>query len=198
VFSVKPKDTITTGTQITNQASVVFDTNAPILTPTWLNTMDVTAPGSAVQALSSPQTSTPFTVSWAGTDTGSGISSYQIWVSDNAGPFTKWIDQTAAPSALYFGQTGHTYGFYSIATDKVGNVQPGKSVADTSTTVSPTAITPCEINQAAPSLADVQLIINQALGLATAANDVNGDGVVNVVDIQIEVNATLGLGCVAN
>jgi hypothetical protein len=46
---------------------------------------------------------------------------------------------------------------------------------------------------AAPSVADVQLIVNQALGKATAFNDLNGDGVVNVVDVQIEMNAVLGL-----
>jgi hypothetical protein len=47
----------------------------------------------------------------------------------------------------------------------------------------------------APSVADVQLIVNQALGAAPAANDLNGDGVVNVVDIQIVINAALSLGC---
>jgi pimeloyl-ACP methyl ester carboxylesterase len=43
--------------------------------------------------------------------------------------------------------------------------------------------------------ADVQLIINQALGGAAAANDLNGDGTVNAVDVQIVINAALGLGC---
>jgi hypothetical protein len=42
---------------------------------------------------------------------------------------------------------------------------------------------------------DVQLEINEALGVAPALNDMNGDGVVNVVDVQIVINAALGLGC---
>jgi hypothetical protein len=31
--------------------------------------------------------------------------------------------------------------------------------------------------------------------VAPALNDMNGDGVVNVVDVQIVINAALGLGC---
>ena len=38
-------------------------------------------------------------------------------------------------------------------------------------------------------------MINQALGIAAAANDLNHDGIVNVVDVQIVINAALSLGC---
>ena len=44
-------------------------------------------------------------------------------------------------------------------------------------------------------MADVQLIINEALGLIPAVEDLNGDGVVSVVDLQIIINAALGFGC---
>ena len=47
------------------------------------------------------------------------------------------------------------------------------------------------------TVADVQVVVNQALGVAQALNDLNLDGVVNVVDIQIEINAALNLGCAA-
>jgi len=47
----------------------------------------------------------------------------------------------------------------------------------------------------APSVADVQLMVNEARGAAPPANDLSGDGVVNVVDIQIEINAVLNRGC---
>jgi hypothetical protein len=57
---------------------------------------------------------------------------------------------------------------------------------------------PCDLQQTGNiTAADVQLIINQALGIIPAVNDLNGDGVVNVVDVQIEINAALGLGCSA-
>jgi hypothetical protein len=41
-------------------------------------------------------------------------------------------------------------------------------------------------------------MINQALGAAQAKNDLNNDGVVNVVDIEIDINAALGFVCVAD
>ena len=47
-------------------------------------------------------------------------------------------------------------------------------------------------------VADVQLIIDEALGVVAAANDFNGDGAVNVLDVQIELGAVLNLGCSAN
>jgi uncharacterized repeat protein (TIGR01451 family) len=41
----------------------------------------------------------------------------------------------------------------------------------------------------------VQYLINEALGLFTANDDLNKDGTVNLVDVQIEMNAALNLGC---
>lgn len=46
-------------------------------------------------------------------------------------------------------------------------------------------------------MADVQLIVNEALGVTQAVDDLSGDGAVSVVDIQIEINAALKLGCTA-
>jgi hypothetical protein len=45
---------------------------------------------------------------------------------------------------------------------------------------------------------DGQLMVNEALGVLPANNDLNLDGVVNVVDIQIVLNAALNLGCSAH
>jgi len=198
-FSVRPIGTLSTGTQITNQVSVVFDANAPILTPTWVNTIDTTPPASAVTALPAQETIATFPVSWTGSDVGSGVATYSVYVSDNSGPFTAWMTQTTATTASYAGNPGHTYGFYSIATDGAGNVQAGKTAADTATTVSTQAVSSCSLNQGGlPTLADVQHIIDEALGVKAAANDLNGDGVVNLVDIQMDVNAIRGLGCASN
>ncbi len=43
-FTIRPKAGLATGTAIRNHARVVFDTNAPIDTPEWLNTIDASAP----------------------------------------------------------------------------------------------------------------------------------------------------------
>lgn len=57
----------------------------------------------------------------------------------------------------------------------------------------------CDVNQAGTTnVADVQTVINQALGASPPANDLNSDGVVNLVDIQTVVNAALSLGCSAH
>jgi hypothetical protein len=45
------------------------------------------------------------------------------------------------------------------------------------------------------NVADVQLEINEVLGLIPALNDIGGFGSVNVTDVQIVINASLGLGC---
>jgi hypothetical protein len=44
------------------------------------------------------------------------------------------------------------------------------------------------------NVADVQSVINEALGVAPADADTNGDGVVNVVDVQAVASAVLGCG----
>jgi len=144
LFNVMPKSGQSTGTQIKNTASVIFDSNAAISTPTWLNTLDVTAPVSSVTALPAAEITTSsaatLTVNWSGTDAGSGIASYNIYVSDNGGAFTLWQSAVTATSASYTGTLGHTFGFYSIATDRVGNVEAAKTSADTSTTVTTTLL----------------------------------------------------------
>jgi hypothetical protein len=48
IFNVMPKAGLSTGTAISNMASVVFDSNAPINTAAWTNTLDVTPPQSHV------------------------------------------------------------------------------------------------------------------------------------------------------
>jgi len=57
----------------------------------------------------------------------------------------------------------------------------------------------CDVTQdGTTKVADVQKLVNQALGDEAAANDLNADSVVNVVDVQIGVDAVLGLGCAAD
>jgi hypothetical protein len=60
------------------------------------------------------------------------------------------------------------------------------------------AVFNCDINGVPPGVADVQVVIDEALGLLPAVNDLNNDGVVNVLDVQKEINAALGLGCPYN
>lgn len=135
IFSVAPKAADTTGTVISNMATVVFDANAPINTPIWSNTLDVTPPTSSVAALPATTDTATFTVNWSGTDTGSGIAFYDIYVSLNGGAYSIWQSQTTATSASFTASAAGSYSFYSIATDKAGNVESPKSTAEATTQV---------------------------------------------------------------
>ena len=138
-FLVRPKPNLATNTKINEQALIVFDFNDPIITNIYTNTIDAGPPRSNT---SSPAvTSNPtFTVAWLGSDdasgaVGSGIASYDIFVSDNGGPFTPLLVGTNEESVEFNGVLGHTYRFYSVATDNVGHVELPPSVPDSSTTV---------------------------------------------------------------
>lgn len=48
---------------------------------------------------------------------------------------------------------------------------------------------------ATASVADVQLIVNEALGAVAPANDMNRDAVVNVADVQKVIESAMGAGC---
>ncbi len=135
LFTVMPKKGLSTGTQIRNQARIIFDTNAPIDTPQWFNTLDNTKPMSNVLPLSPTQSSASFNVQWQGTDVGSGVRNYTIFVSENGGLFTPWLSNTSATSVIFTGQSGKTYGFYSVAQDQTGNREDPPNAADATTQV---------------------------------------------------------------
>lgn len=95
-----------------------------------------------------------------------------------------------ASSGAISGTPSNTggYAFDVFATDS------GSHVGVRSFTIS--VYSACDLNQGGiTSLADLQEMINEALGNAKAVHDLNHDGVVNVVDIEISGNAVLGLGC---
>jgi len=129
-FLVQVQSSLTTGAAVTDQATIVFDNNSPIPTSVWSNTIDVTPPTSQVNPLAATQVPTAFPVSWTGSDVGAGVQDFIVYVSDNGAPFTAWQTNTTAASALFTGAHGHTYAFYSIARDLVGNVENSKTLAE--------------------------------------------------------------------
>jgi subtilase family serine protease len=125
-------------------------------------------PVSAVFALPafSPVT---FGVVWSGANSvgQATIAYFDIFVSDNNSPFTVWQSHTTATGALYSGQPGHTYAFYSIATDTAGNVEAPPIAPDAVTTVA-LSNTPPTISFASP-----MVIINEGdtLSIAPTVSD---------------------------
>jgi len=98
---------------------------------------DSSSPNSSVTAL--PANSyRQFAVSWTGLDEpgGSGLAGYDIYVSKDGGPFSRWLERTGLSGSVYFGDQGSSYSFYSVAIDQAGNRESVPSAPDANTTVS--------------------------------------------------------------
>ena len=139
-YSVRFKAGLHTGTVADSLATIVFDTNESIDTPAITNTIDDGPPTSTITPLTPTQDFPNFIVSWSGLDdaggpTGSGIATYDIYVSDNGGEFILYLEATTQTSVLFAGQVNHTYAFFSVATDNVGLKQDDVEAAQTTTEV---------------------------------------------------------------
>jgi uncharacterized repeat protein (TIGR01451 family) len=89
------------------------------------------------------------------------------------------------------------YNVPPLVANEIG-VSGGGSAAAIATDPTP-VVSACDVTLGnTASVADVQKMIDEALGLAQAANDLNGDREVNVLDVQIVMNAVMNLGCSAS
>jgi len=98
-------------------------------------------------------------------------------------------------SGPYSGQLGVFGGSTSSAQNLLGIVNFTVQVGGAATSA-PGA---CDVNgDGVANVADVQAILNQALGTSPyAGGDLNGDGVVSVVDVEFVIDAALNYGCAA-
>ncbi len=140
LYAIQPVSGLAEGTEIKNSAHIVFDWNKEIPTNAWKNITDNVSPESAVEELPSKTLTTDFTVKWKGTDSGSGIFSYTVFVSEDDSTYYPWILSTYDTSAVFSGKGGVTYKFYSISVDSAGNKEPVPASYDAMTTVSGTGI----------------------------------------------------------
>ncbi|MBL0128300.1 MAG: T9SS type A sorting domain-containing protein [Flavobacteriales bacterium] len=124
-------------TEVLNYASIIFGLNEPIVTPYWLNTVDLMAPSSAISPLSEFTTDTTFSVTWSGTDSiQSGVRYFDTYYAVNQDTlFQSWLSATSDTSALFAGEVDSTYYFYSVAVDSVGNREEEALHFDAFTTV---------------------------------------------------------------
>ncbi|MBL8339550.1 MAG: pre-peptidase C-terminal domain-containing protein, partial [Rhodoferax sp.] len=138
-YTVKALRSATTGTVIDAQALIVFDTEEPIETPAISNMLDAVDPESAVIAFATSTTaSREIDVRWSGQDDaeGSGVRDYSVWVSVNGGSFEVWLVDTELTEAIYIGEEGNTYSFYTTARDNADNEEARPTTGDASITVS--------------------------------------------------------------
>ena len=117
----------------------VWTTSTPLGTaewPTFKKNMrragtyvDDTAPVATVDALGPSQGATPFTVSFSGTDSGTGITRFLVDVMDAGGSWVRWLDispdsrvgDAASASRSFFGVLGQAYKFRVRAIDGASN-----------------------------------------------------------------------------
>jgi len=128
-FYISPFENLPDGTRISNHAEIVFDSNPPIVTPVWTNTLDFSPPQSEVIQVEATDTSGVYVVTWDGSDAGSGIRSYGIFVQQDDGPFELW-KESRETSGIFRGEPETHYGFFAMSIDRVGNVEPGKTQAE--------------------------------------------------------------------
>ncbi|MCA9261346.1 MAG: hypothetical protein KDA61_19155, partial [Planctomycetales bacterium] len=179
-YTIRPLAELSTGDVISQQASIVFDVNEPILTNIYTNVIDVASPTSSVDPLPAAVVSPSIDVSWSGADDagispGSGIAFFDVFVSENGGPFSRWQTRTSETSATFEGQTGNTYSFYSIAIDGVGLAELPPATFDTQTTVQ-AGILNADFDGDSDVDDDDLALWEAGFGTASGATISNGDG----------------------
>lgn len=184
-YTIEPRAGLPTGTPIRNVALISFDRQPSIATDQIdplnpaagsapakqaLVTIDSSAPSSSVTALPA-ESGRAFEVQWSGADDalGSGLVSYDVFVSTNGALFVPWFSNITATSSLFIGELGKTYGFYTIARDNVGNVELPPLMPDALTLVITNAPLITSVSNIVADVGGSLVISNSILG-ASATN----------------------------
>ena len=135
LFSIKPKQNLSSGTEIRNNATIQFEIFTPITTNDTLNIIDEIPPSCTMNPLPNITTTLNFSISWSGTDSVGEIDFYTIFSSVDDGPFNFLINRTTLTNATFTGQQGKTYRFICIATDTAGNTEVQPPIPEAITTI---------------------------------------------------------------
>ena len=95
-------------------------------------TVDGRPPVSTVEPLPPLTNSDTFTVEWSGQDAASGIAYFDVQYRFNDGPWTLWLPQTIATSAVFTSMGDGLYQFEVRAADNFGRVEPFADVPEAS------------------------------------------------------------------
>jgi len=136
-YSIRPDAGMPSGTEFTALASIIFDTEKPIATPTVTNKLDIAAPASQITTLSGNVSRPTFIVRWTAADEagGSGLAGTSVFFTDNDGPLQAFTVSDIATAARFTGEIGHTYKFFSQAIDAAGNAEALLATPDAVVTV---------------------------------------------------------------
>ena len=121
-YYVTPKATAVSGTEMTAKADIIFDFNDPIETPTLHYTLDSDAPEATVVKAEARENGRYLWVGWQGDDVGSGVRSFDVYVSTDGGDWMLWQSGIEETQALFATTAGtHAYDFLVTARDLAGN-----------------------------------------------------------------------------
>lgn len=122
VFEVGMMQGKSDGATINNLASIIFDFNVPILTPTWTNIVDAVAPTSTISDLSILNDTTIHITADA-YDARSGVWKYEWYVQ--CGEDAPWWKEGETDTLCFDYRIYEDidYGFCVLATDSAGNVE---------------------------------------------------------------------------
>jgi trimeric autotransporter adhesin len=155
LFTVMPKAGLSSGTQICNAASILFDDPPATITPSWLNGVDNSPPASHVLPLAPQSHQSSINVSWTADGSPPDLRDFTIYVKQDAGPYRVWRLNTTATSDTLKPPPDHqlhTFTFYSVARDLLGNIEappPTPDATTQSTTAVDEAIGPLDLALAA-------------------------------------------------
>lgn len=127
-YSIKLKSMVGDGTITQSLAEIVFDDNEPIITNTWENIVDTEPSSSAAEAVRIGQDS--IVISFNGSDAQSGVDFYYLYVSEDGVTWESLTGSTEDTIGLK-GEAGKIYQFYSLSTDRVGNVEQKDPLVET-------------------------------------------------------------------
>ena len=130
LFTIKLKNGLADNVVVANKATIIFDNNPAIVTPTWENKKDVIPPSSTMLR-PTYNNDNSIELKWKGTDNkgGSGVYGFDIYVKKENGNY-EHLTRTFQTSTPFTVEKDVKYAFYSIATDSAGNREKEKTKPD--------------------------------------------------------------------
>ena len=186
-FTIDHKPNPASGSTVSNQATIIFDSNDPIATNVYTNTFDTDYPTSAITDITERDGKLIVTVD--AQDGTSGIDHFDLFVfesgTDGYTPILN-LNQTEVPVSF---KPGKKYGFCVLSTDRVGWLERKNLEAEVEYATSLKGDVNGDGNV---NISDVNLVISMILSSTYRPDgDVNGDGVVNISDINAIISIIL-------
>jgi ligand-binding sensor domain-containing protein len=118
-YYIESKSDLAHKTKIKSTADIKIDTSTTITTPSWINTIDDKKPTSTLKGRSLNDTT--FQVIFSGSDLGSGVRFYDLYVSENKPTYRLLASNLKRDTINVIVKKGVKYNFFSQARDNVGN-----------------------------------------------------------------------------